>query len=173
MYNILFGIDAKAFDGQSEYLYYAINQFNSTPYDKIWNTLYSVFPFLRKIVPNRFTTKEFTNWFIDLYTHAVELRKQSNIVRDDYLNFMIDLEKRKNVPDHLLYAHAYTLFLDGFETTSYILGCLMNLMSQNQDCQEKLREEVKGYNQINFDNLHQMPYLDSVIHGTSNKHILK
>lgn len=163
-YNIIFGLDAKAFDQKSEFVDYAINQFNEQ-----WHTIYAVFPFLRKIFPNRFTSKEFTNWFIDLYENAVKLRKENNIIRDDYLAFLIDLKNRKNTPDHVLHAHAYTFFLDGFETTSYLLGCAINLLAEHKVYQDKLRTEVKSCNQNNFDELHNMPYLDAVVNGNFKK----
>lgn len=137
----------------------------STPYDNIRMPLYMVFPWLRKIVPQQFTTPSFTTFFKDLLDQAMEMRKANNISRDDYLNFLIDLQKRKNTPMHLIYAHAYTFFLDGFETTSYILGNAVNFLAKHQECQGKLRAEIQNHRHVSFDELHQMKYLDAVFNG--------
>lgn len=139
--------------------------FYSTSYDNIRSAIYMIFPFLRKIIPEQFTSTEFTEWFKELYDQAVRLRKENHISRDDYLNFLIDLQVKKNLPMDLIYAHAYTYFLDGFETTSYILGNAINNLAGNRECQEKLREEFRNYDRITFEELHQMPYLDAVING--------
>lgn len=130
--------------------------------------LYAIFPFARKVCPSRFTAEHFTKWFVKIYTHAVQLRTKQNISRDDYLNFLIELKNRKNVPDKVLHAHAYTLFLDGFETTSYILGFALNYLSEHKHCQNKLRAEVNQYKSIGYDELHQMPYLESFLNGKRN-----
>lgn len=93
---------------------------------------------------------------------------KQNTSRDDYLNFLIELKNRKNVPDNILHSHAYTLFLDGFETTSYILGFALNYLSEHKLCQNKLRAEVNKYDNIGYDELQQMPYLESFLNGKRN-----
>lgn len=116
--------------------------------------------------PEPFTRPEFTAWFKSLLDHAIEMRRTANIKRDDYLNFLIELRDRKNTPMEMIYSHAYTYFLDGFETTSHTLGNAVNNLAENKECQERLRAEVISYDHpISFDDLQQMPYLDAVLNG--------
>lgn len=163
--NSLFGLDAKAFDDKSDFLEQSLGMFYSGPYDHIRSAVFTIFPWLRKISPEQFTSSEFTEWFKNLYDQAVQLRKQNNISRDDHLNFLIELQTKKNVPIDLIYAHAFTFFLDGFETSSYILGNAVNFLAEHKECQNKLRAEIEKYDHITFDELHAMPYLDAVLHG--------
>lgn len=163
--NILFGLDAKCFDEYSDFVDHGIKMFNSTSYDNIMNVIYSIFPFMRKIIPQRFISTEFTNWFIELFDVAVQLRHENNIKRDDYLNFLLEMKNRKNTPLNLLHAHAFTFFLNGFETSSYMLGNALNFLAQNKCCQEKLRAEIKSNKNIGFDELCHLPYLDAVLNG--------
>lgn len=163
--SIIFGLDAKAFEEKSDFVQQAINMFHSTPYDNIRFAVYTILPWLRKIYPDRFTSSEFTEWFINLFDQAILLRKENNVSRDDYLNFLIELQNKKNTPMDLIYAHAYTFILDGFETTSYMLGNCVNFLAEHKDVQEKLRAEIKEYDHITFEELHQMPYLDAVMNG--------
>lgn len=163
--NLVFGLDAKAFDEKSEFVEQSLSMFYSAPYEAVRSAAYVIFPWLRKIHPERFNTSEFTTWFKTLFDHAVQLRKENNISRDDYLNYLIELREKKNVPMDMIYAHAYTYFLDGFETTTYLLGSAINNLAGNQHCQEKSRTEINGYDRITFEILHQMPYLDAVVNG--------
>lgn len=163
--NIVFGLDANAFDENSEFVEQALGMFHSTPYDSIRMAIYMIFPWLHNIYPDTFTSVKFTEWMTNLYDHAVQLRKENNISRDDYLNFLIELQNKKNTPIDLIYAHVYTFFLDGFETTSYILGSAINQLAGNQECQAKLRAEIASYDHITFEELHQMSYLDAVFNG--------
>lgn len=167
VYNLVFGLDAKTFDEKSECLDRAFTMFYSSSYEPIPSIVYAMFPWLRSMFPQQFTTPEFTVWFKALFDQAVELRKQSNASRDDYLNFLIELREKKNVSMDRIYAHAYTYFVDGFETTAYVLGNAINRLAINQHCQEKLRDEIKSFGDINFENLHQMPYLDAVLNGNA------
>lgn len=166
--NILFGLDAKSFDDYSDFVENGIRMFNSTAYDDVLSVIYSIFPYLRKLLPRSFVSTEFTNWFIELYTLAVRLRQENNIKRDDFLNFLLELKNRKNTPTNLLHAHAFTFFLEGFETSSYMLGNALNLLAENKDCQQKLRDEIKSHENISFEELNHMPYLDAVLNGKSN-----
>lgn len=163
--DILFGLDAKAFDKQSEFVENSINQFYSSKYDELWNVIYALFPFVRAIYPSKLSTEKFKKWFTDLYVHAVELRLQQNNSRDDYLDFLIDLKKRKNMPEHILQAHAYTLFIDGFETSSYLLGFAINFLADHKECQDRLRAEVNKFENIGYEELQQMPYMEAFLYG--------
>jgi len=114
---------------------------------------------------------EFNDWFIALYAMAVELRHKNNIKRDDYLNFLVELQKKKNLSVTSSAANAFTFFLDGFETTSYMLGNAINELAKNKECQDKLRSEVKSYKYIGFEDFNQMPYLDAVVNGNLYIHL--
>lgn len=163
--NIIFGLDANGFDDTSDFVEHGKRMFHSTPYDNVLTVIYSIFPFVRHFIPQKFVSTEFAHWFVDLFDIAVKLRKQNNIKRDDYLNFLLDLKDRKNTSAELLYAQAFTFFLDGFETSSYMLGNALNLLAQNKECQRKLRNEITDYKNISHDDLCQLPYLDGVLNG--------
>lgn len=97
---------------------------------------------------------------------AIRLRKESNSSRDDYLNFLIELQSKKNLSMDLIYAHAYTFFLDAFETSSYMIGNAVNFLAENTECQQKLRAEILAHKNVTFEELHRLPYLDAVVKGT-------
>lgn len=164
-FNLIFGINARTFEENSECLERALTSLYSTSYESIRTAIYVIFPWTRKIIPEQFTSPEFTVWFKDLFNQAVKLRKKSNVSRDDYLSYLIDVQEKKNVSMDLIHSYAYSYFLDGFETSAYALGNVINNLAANPRCQEKLREEINSYDQITYESLHQMPYLEAVLNG--------
>lgn len=166
--SIIFGLDANGFDDTSDFVENGKRMFHSTPYDNILTVIKSIFPFAGHFIPQKFVSTEFRNWFVELFDFAVKLRKQNNIKRDDYLNFLLELKDRENTSPELMYAHAFTFFLDGFETSSYMLGNALNLLAQNRECQQKLRNEITDYKNISCHDLCQLPYLDGVLNGKRN-----
>lgn len=163
--NVVFGLDAKAFDDKSEFVEQSLNMFYSAPFEEIRTAVYTIFPWIRNIYPQRFVTSEFNVWFKTLFDQAIRIRHENHITRDDYLNYLIELHEKKNTPMDLIYAHAFTYFLDGFETTTYLLGSALNNLARYKNCQAKLRAEIACYDQITFDDLHKMTYLDAVLNG--------
>lgn len=160
----LFGLDAKAFDDDSDFLYHSLRMFHDV--QVVRSVLWKVFPILERILPNQSVATEFNDWFVRLYRMAVELRQKSGIESDDFLNFLMELQKKRNSPNEASAANAFTFFLDGFETTSYMLGNAINELAKNKECQQKLRAEVRSFKSRDIDDdLNQMPYLDAVVNG--------
>lgn len=168
MFDVLFGVDANAFDPNSEFVVQASNQMTSSPYAELWNLIYAVFPFVRNICPPTAIPPQFVKWFKGLFTHVMEMRRSQSIVRDDYMNFLIELKNRKNIPDDELHSHAYTFFFDATTTTSQILYVALNTISTYTECQDRLRAEVKSCPQPSFDKLNDLPFLDSFLNGEHN-----
>lgn len=110
-------------------------------------------------------TKGSIDWFTNLMAHAIKLRRQSEVQRDDILNSLIELQNKKNTSDIDIAVHGHTFFLDGFETSSQFLGGALVELAKNPDVQQKLREEILAYSPIGYDELCQMPYLDMVYNG--------
>lgn len=159
----MFGLDAEAFKVDSDFVHHSLEMFHHVSI--VRSTIWKVFPFLNRIFPIQLVSTTFNDWFVRLYRMAVELRVENNIESDDFLTFLIELEKRKNLLPTESAANAFIFFLDGFETTSYMLGCAINELAKNRMCQEKLRSEVKSMKDRRFDEINQLPYLEAVING--------
>lgn len=70
-------------------------------------------------------------------------------------------------------AQAFIFFLAGFETTSTTTSFALFEMAFNQEIQQKAREEVllvlSNYSEnITYDGLMEMKYLDTVVNGNHN-----
>lgn len=87
--------------------------------------LISMFPVLQKVIKMRFTNKTAESFFVNLMSQAVKLRESSNIKRDDYLSYLMELKQKKSISDIELAAHGVTFFTDGFETSSIAIAHIL------------------------------------------------
>lgn len=83
--------------------------------------------------------------------------------------FLVDGEDFKLTINQIA-AQAFVFFLAGFETASTTLCSFMYEMTQHQDVQDKLRNEIhqtlKKYDgKLTYEGISEMNYLDKVIDG--------
>ncbi|XP_075154534.1 putative cytochrome P450 28d1 isoform X1 [Haematobia irritans] len=123
-------------------------------------------PSLKNIWKVTFFSKSITKYFFDLMEGAIELRrKQGDNSRVDFLNFVLQLQDKKELPSKIMGANVMTFLTDGFFTTAHTIAhCLLEL-ARNQDVQEKLREEILNNTNedgfVTFESLSEMPYLNA------------
>lgn len=104
-----------------------IMQHQMFEYSFLYSTLVDLFPGILKFYKRRFLTKKFEDYFIGLMNQAVDLRKsinseQSGEERADFLNYILQLQEKKNLSQMDIAAHTMTFVLDGLETVSSILA---------------------------------------------------
>nr|QCY41337.1 cytochrome P450 6PZ5 [Phenacoccus solenopsis] len=157
-----------------------------------------------KIFGLRFFEREVSEYFTNIVKDAVKHREQNNITRGDFLDLLIalknntELEKLKNQNDdkdlikfmsqigdkvikskidmtiETMTAQSFLFFLAGFDPTATTLSFLLFELSQNQQIQEKLRQEIISTLETNdgiltYAMLKKMPYLDMVVAETLRK----
>lgn len=130
----------------------------------------------------RVTKPEVANFFLNTIKQTVAYREQNNIERKDMLDLLIKLKNNQSIDEDIdsetnesftfneLAAQCFVFFLAGFETSSTTMSFALLELSQNQDIQDKLREEIrmiyKKYNgQLTYEAVMEMTYMDKVIHG--------
>lgn len=69
-----------------------------------------------------FVSKRVESFFVKLTEDAINLRAEQKTERDDYLNYLLQLKKKKNLENIDVVAHTITFFLDGFETSSIVIA---------------------------------------------------
>ncbi|XP_037034921.1 probable cytochrome P450 28a5 isoform X1 [Bradysia coprophila] len=170
----IYGVDSKAFsDEESD-----IRKAGSTIFEPdakfiIYFLLVFMFPFIAKIYRMPFVTKGTQDFFTKLKEDAIRLREEQKIERNDYLNYLLQLKKKKNLPDIDVVAHTTTFLLYGFETSSITISHMLYYLAANKSVQNRLRKEIYdniGKNgRIEFDVLNDMKYMDQVFHETLRK----
>lgn len=75
--------------------------------------------------------------------------------------------------DAFLTAQAYVFFAAGFETGASTISNTLYELAQNQKIQDKLREEIREHydkykEELIYENIKEMKYLDKVFKGSCN-----
>lgn len=138
----------------------------------VYFTLQMIFPFISKIYSMPFVSKKTETFFTQLMKDAVKMRQAStNIDRDDYLHYLLELRKKKNLSDLEMAAHTITFFLDGFETSSIVIAHMLYVLGKYPHVQDRLRTEISDTlsanksESISFEKIGDMVYLDQVFNG--------
>lgn len=111
---------------------------------------------------------------------TLEYRKANSIVRPDFMNALLELQKKETIgnlklTDTLLAAQAFVFFAAGFETSSTTIANTLYELALNQETQKKLRSEIKEFNARNdgewrYETIKEMSYLDKVFKETLRKY---
>lgn len=126
-----------------------------------------MFPYIFQFYDLPFVTHDITEFFTNLTDKAIHLRRTNgNEKRDDYLNFLLQLQERKNLQLDDIAAHTITFFLDGYETSSIVLSHALYQLAKYPQYQKRLRDDINSYNGvINYEIVTDMQYLDQVLNG--------
>ncbi|CAL7950316.1 unnamed protein product [Xylocopa violacea] len=143
---------------------------------RLRESLSGLYTLLGYILPRDETTIFFTKVVMDV----IEYRKKNNIVRPDYINALMDIQKHAEkfdfkITDHLLAAQAFVFFVAGFETSATTIANALYELAQNQDVQHKLRNEIKEHFDTNdgewhYENIKELSCLDGVFKETLRKY---
>ncbi|XP_061386361.1 probable cytochrome P450 28a5, partial [Musca vetustissima] len=134
----------------------------------IYMIITGLLPMIAKIKKVRSISKEFEDYFVDLMEKSIEMRKSHAAAQErvDFLNYLLQLQAKKNLTHMELCAHAMTFILDGFETVSSILAHTLLLLARHPQAQQKLRQEFQenlSAGNRDFNAIHELPYLNACI----------
>lgn len=154
----------------------------------------SICPILRDVLPFAFIPADVDQWFRRLVDELREERMKRPLPQEDLFQMLLNSVDKysKNIRSLLNFVHLYSIsfvgtlseindvelagytlsiFTEGYETSSSVLGFAIYEMARNQDIQERLHEEITDvlakYDGVcTFEALQEMEYLDNVIHET-------
>jgi cytochrome P450 len=117
--NAIYGIDAGSFKTENPEIREMGRKLfapNSMVFFKIF--LISSLPFLKDWLTVQFSAPEVQGFFTNLMQQALEYREKNKVHREDFLDYVINLRKKKHITDTEMAAHTISFFSDGFETSS-------------------------------------------------------
>ncbi|KAG5682993.1 hypothetical protein PVAND_012305 [Polypedilum vanderplanki] len=158
--------------------------------------------FMTILLPNvmiklkmKFATKELEDFFLSLVTETIEYREKNNIVRNDFMQLMIQLKnqgyvtadkddtKVENENEQItkltlddIVAQTFVFFSAGFETSSSTMAFTLYELCKNQEILRKVQKEIdakmNGEKELTYDMINDMKYLDCCIDETLRKYPL-
>jgi cytochrome P450 family 6 len=181
--NVAFGLQLNSMeDPNSQFRKYGRKVFNPPWYSSLKVLFLTCFPNLSKKLNLMITDVEVSNFFLGSIQETVEYREKNNIMRNDFLNLLIQIKNHGKIDDDKgeaigkltmgeLAAQSYLFFLAGFETSSTTMMFCLYELAQNQDVQERLRQEIKTSlentgGKLTYESMVEMKYLQIVIDET-------
>ncbi|CAL1686478.1 unnamed protein product [Lasius platythorax] len=122
------------------------------------------------------STSEF---FKRIVGETIRTREEEGIVRPDMIHLLMQAQDKDGPSNHKMtlddiVSQAFVFFLAGFETSSILMCFVAHELAVNPDIQNRLREEVQQYlaegNEISYESLSKMTYMDMVISETLRKY---
>lgn len=123
-----------------------------------------------------------TKFFNEVLGGNILEREKSGVVRNDFVNMLVQLktkgyiegevstaEARKLTLDECV-AQGFVFFLAGSDTTSVAISYAITELALNTDIQDRLRKEILEMSaaekrKLTYDNINEMTYLNQVING--------
>lgn len=145
-------------------------------YVSMLSSIQSILLFIRLVEVFRLPiTPEYVKRYVmDVVKQTVEYRSKEEKPRQDLMQFLIDLSDSQahdqNEKIELIASQVVLFYLAGVDTSSSgIAYCLFEL-AKNPELKQKLHDEVdavmaKYNNQVTYESLQEMPYLDLCIKG--------
>ncbi|KAF2901779.1 hypothetical protein ILUMI_04408 [Ignelater luminosus] len=130
------------------------------------------FPLVGRLLNTTFIGSPIPKVFWDMILNTMKYREENGIVRKDYLDFLRELRKSKNSPyevnDTYTVAHAFTFFLDAFETSAGLLTYTLCELALHPEIQTKTRTEIetvleKYKGELSYEALAECEYLENVV----------
>lgn len=194
--SVAFGLEINSMKNpDSDFLKYGKAIFHATLWRRIIFFVLTVFPrWLTKSVGVKVFSRDVESFYINLVKDTVRYRETNNIYRKDFMHLLIQLKNIGRVTDDAdglsaqqsinnaqgltineMAAQAFVFFIAGFETSATTMTFALLELSQNNDVQDKVREEInrvlqKHDNKITYEAIMEMEYLEKVVSETLRKH---
>jgi cytochrome P450 len=133
-------------------------------------------PLLLKVIPVPMLPKKVDAWMRNLVNENMRSRQHMQLPHDDLLQMLINLRKEeKHITDEQVAGHSLAFFTEGYETSSALLCFAFYEVAKNRDIQDRLRRELKEAlvntnNELDFEVINGLEYLDGVMHETLRIH---
>ncbi|CAD7092565.1 unnamed protein product [Hermetia illucens] len=169
--NCVYGVEAGAFDrGECKIREMGMKLMSQSFIVQLYFLFLALIPKMTNICRMRMISTEIEKFFTDLMEAAIRLRKETKSDRVDFLNYLLQLQEKKNLSTLEMAAHTMTFFLDGFETSSILISNCLQLLAEHRDIQQKLRDEitaaVASEGGLSYEKLFDLPYLEQCINET-------
>lgn len=135
-------------------------------------------PWISKLFRFRFVPEEVSQWLGDVLRHNVAERKKTPVQHEDIMQWLLNGTDTERIDENETISHAFSVFIEGFETSSGVLSFALYAVAKNPEVQQKLREEMREVlerhnNDFSFDALQEMTYLEGVVLGLKIKGLMK
>ncbi|XP_022907787.2 cytochrome P450 9e2-like [Onthophagus taurus] len=163
---IAFGIESNSLKQDTILYKIASSTTNPSKFIFIFALIQISFPKLAKILQlSQLPSKE-TQIFTEIIKETLKKREKHNIIRPDMIQLLNEARKDEKITVNDIIAQGFVFFLAGFEPISTLLSHLLNELALNQNVQRKLQEKLDELNDLSYDSISKIKYLDQIVSET-------
>ncbi|KAG5348096.1 CP9E2 protein, partial [Acromyrmex charruanus] len=121
-----------------------------------------------------------SKFFKKIVEETIRTRKEQGIVRPDMIHLLMQAQNKEGTSVHKMtlddiVSQAFIFFFASFDTSSTLMCFVAHELAVNQDIQDRLRKEVQQYltegnDEISYESLSKMSYMDLIISETLRKY---
>lgn len=185
-----FGLECNTLKNpDSDFLKYGNKVFEQSLLQLSKFVLASMFQKQAKQLGVKLTEAGVEKFFLDLTRDTVEYREKNKVLRNDFMNLLIQI-KNKGQLDQAddsgtagesdmtideLAAQCFVFFVAGFETSSTTMNFCLYELAMNPDIQDRLREDIEkaiadNDGKLTYEIVMGLQYLDNVVNETLRKY---
>lgn len=173
-------------DPNSKIAHYIRLFFNCSSFLDLFIRLISVtWPNLLAKIKFRSVQKPVADFFLNTITETLRYRKANNVVRNDFLQLLLQTKANNQVfgnsnsfqaatlTETRIVAHSLIFFVGGYETSSLAMAYCLYELAVNPEIQAKARGEVKEIVEqqgFNYESVMGMSYLEKCVLESLRKH---
>jgi cytochrome P450 family 28 len=121
--NCIFGIESNCLNKEdNEMRKMSKRLFKPSGFTIVKVLLTMMIPHLKRFLNVQFIADDVNDFFMNLLDQAVDHRTKSKVAREDFLDYLIAVQKKKGFSNTDLAGHTITFFSDGSETSSISLA---------------------------------------------------
>ncbi|XP_011205945.2 probable cytochrome P450 6a14 [Bactrocera dorsalis] len=185
-----FGIECNSLlDPQPEFRRRGHAVFTEPRHSQLVQTFMLMNPDWARRLRLKFFPDHIIQFYIDVVRQTVELRQREHIKRNDFMDLLIGLKAEderlalnsdgidlsQGLTLHQMVSQAFVFFVAGFDTSSTTMSLCLYELALNMTKQEQVRAEIvrvlKEYNnQLTYEALNEMQYLDQAVDETLRKY---
>lgn len=174
--DVAFGLRCNSFeDPTNEFRRMGTLSFKRSIYRTLKINFITLFPKWARMLRIKRIRPEVAAFYSNIVTKTVEYREKNNVVRNDFLNLLMELKNDpKSEEDRFtllqVIAQSFLFFTAGFETSSTTLALCLYELAVEERVQEKTRKHIqevlmKHNGVLCYEALQDLTYLDKVLSG--------
>ncbi|XP_034240610.1 probable cytochrome P450 6a13 isoform X2 [Thrips palmi] len=175
--SIAFGINCNCLvDENAEFLAMSRGVFTTTPAQFLRFMLMAIHPKLGSLLPFKLVFSKVHRFFLDLMRSTVEHREKHEVVRNDFVDIMMQArDKDHGDPDNnialtteVMAAQGFIFFVAGLDNVSNTVAYVVHRMAQDPALQQRVADEVlavinKHAGEVTYEGLKEMDLVDRVL----------
>lgn len=173
----VFGLDCNSFKNpEAEFRKYGRKVTETTILGSIRLFILFIMPELNKLLRISLLDKEASEFFTRAFKDVLNSRKPEDTTRKDFVQLLLEMssghvEASKALTINEMVAQAFIFFIAGFDTSASNLAFCLYELAMHQTYQDRLRQEIlevleRHDQQLTYEAIMEMKYMDQVIDGT-------